>query len=193
MFMFGWDFEVDTYSRFWWWNWIKICVRTCNMNSTLGSVVPLAMFLIYEMALLFGHHMAILAYCLPWIYWKFWKYILHILHVYIGLFVQVLSTEEGKVCCVSTKALSSNRPNFNPTFGVKAQLENTRGEIVLIVTILFQYHEKLIWCEIVATWEGVQVSPWLGKVWSKNPSIWVVVEDLRFWHTSVSPTTCADH
>ena len=23
---------------------IKICVRTCNMNSTLGSVVPLAMF-----------------------------------------------------------------------------------------------------------------------------------------------------
>ena len=23
---------------------IKICVRTCDMNSTLGSVVPLAMF-----------------------------------------------------------------------------------------------------------------------------------------------------
>ena len=42
-----WDFEVDTCSRFWRWNLIKICVRTCNMNSTLGSVVPLAMFLFF--------------------------------------------------------------------------------------------------------------------------------------------------
>ena len=41
--MFGWDFEVDTCSRFWRWE-IKICVRICNMISTLGSVVPLAMF-----------------------------------------------------------------------------------------------------------------------------------------------------
>ena len=41
--MFGWDFEVDTCSRFWR-CLIKIWVRTCNMNSTLGSVVPLAMF-----------------------------------------------------------------------------------------------------------------------------------------------------
>ena len=48
MFMFGWDFEVDTCSRFWRWNMIKICVRTCSMNSTLGSVVPLAMFLIFK-------------------------------------------------------------------------------------------------------------------------------------------------
>ena len=37
MLIFGWDFEVDAWSR---WNLIKICV----MNSTLGSVVPLAMF-----------------------------------------------------------------------------------------------------------------------------------------------------
>ena len=44
MLMFGWDFEVDACSRFWRWNSIKICVRTYNMNSTLGSVVPLAMF-----------------------------------------------------------------------------------------------------------------------------------------------------
>ena len=44
MLLFGWDFEVDTWSRFWWWNLIKICVWTCDMNSTLGSVVPLAMF-----------------------------------------------------------------------------------------------------------------------------------------------------
>ena len=42
--MFGWDFEVDAWSRFWRWNLIKICVWTCDMNSTLGSVVPLAMF-----------------------------------------------------------------------------------------------------------------------------------------------------
>ena len=42
--MFGWHFEVDSWSRFWRWNLIKICVWTCNMNSTLGSVVPLAMF-----------------------------------------------------------------------------------------------------------------------------------------------------
>ena len=43
--MFGQDFEVDAWSRFWRWNMIKICVWTCDMNSTLGSVVPLAMFL----------------------------------------------------------------------------------------------------------------------------------------------------
>ena len=42
--MFGWDFEVDAWSRFWRWNLINICVWTCDMNSTLGSVVPLAMF-----------------------------------------------------------------------------------------------------------------------------------------------------
>ena len=42
--MFGWDFEVDAWSRFLGWNLIKICVWTCDMNSTLGSVVPLAMF-----------------------------------------------------------------------------------------------------------------------------------------------------
>ena len=30
------DFEFESL--------IKICVRTCEMNSTLGSVVPLAMF-----------------------------------------------------------------------------------------------------------------------------------------------------
>ena len=42
--MFGWDFEDDTWSRFWTWNLIKICVWTCDKNSTLGSVVPLAMF-----------------------------------------------------------------------------------------------------------------------------------------------------
>ena len=40
--VFGWDFEVDAWSKFW--NLIKICVRTCDMISTLGSVVPLAMF-----------------------------------------------------------------------------------------------------------------------------------------------------
>ena len=46
--MFGWDFEVDAWSRFLRWNLIKIFVWTCDMNSTLGSVVPLAMFLIYQ-------------------------------------------------------------------------------------------------------------------------------------------------
>ena len=51
--MFGWDFEVDAWSKIWRGNLIKICVWTCDMtkrsyfgnqNSTLGSVVPLAMF-----------------------------------------------------------------------------------------------------------------------------------------------------
>ena len=42
--MFGSDFEVDAWSRFLRWNLIKICVWTCDINSTLGSVVPLAMF-----------------------------------------------------------------------------------------------------------------------------------------------------
>ena len=53
MLTFCLDFEVDAWSRFWRWNLIKICVWTCDMtlrsyfgkmNSTLGSVVPLAMF-----------------------------------------------------------------------------------------------------------------------------------------------------
>ena len=44
--MFRWNFEVDAWSRFWRCNLIKIFVWTCDMNSTLGSVVPLAMFLV---------------------------------------------------------------------------------------------------------------------------------------------------
>ena len=46
--MFRCDFEVDAWSRFWRWNLVKICVWTCDMNSTLGSVVPLAMFAFYQ-------------------------------------------------------------------------------------------------------------------------------------------------
>ena len=42
--MFGWEFDVDAWSRFSRWNLIKICCWTWDMNSTLGSVVPLAMF-----------------------------------------------------------------------------------------------------------------------------------------------------
>jgi len=37
--------------RYWIWNLIKICVRTCfygKQNSTLGSVVPLAMFTFFS-------------------------------------------------------------------------------------------------------------------------------------------------
>ena len=49
--MFGQDFDVKVWSKdFEFWNLIKICVRTCffgKQNSTLGSVVPLAMFFIY--------------------------------------------------------------------------------------------------------------------------------------------------
>ena len=43
--MSGWDFEVDAWSRFWRWNMTRVCVWTCDMNSTLGSVVPSAMFM----------------------------------------------------------------------------------------------------------------------------------------------------
>ena len=43
--MFGWDFEVNAKLRFCNWNLIKICVKNCDMTSTLGSVVLLAMFL----------------------------------------------------------------------------------------------------------------------------------------------------
>ena len=43
--MFGRDFEVDAWWIFLRRNLIKICVRTCDMNSILGSVVPLEMFL----------------------------------------------------------------------------------------------------------------------------------------------------
>ena len=49
MLMFGWDFEVGAWSRFWIYL-IKICDMTSRnyfgkQNSTLGSVVPLAMFI----------------------------------------------------------------------------------------------------------------------------------------------------
>ena len=40
--MFGWDFEFDAWSTFWRWHLIKICVWSCDMNPTLGSVMPLA-------------------------------------------------------------------------------------------------------------------------------------------------------
>ena len=41
--MLSWDLDVSAWLKLW--NClIKICVITCDMNSTLGSVVPLAMF-----------------------------------------------------------------------------------------------------------------------------------------------------
>ena len=50
--MFGWDFEVDVWSRFWRLSFIKIFVWTCfnfgKLNSTLVSVVSLAMFFTYS-------------------------------------------------------------------------------------------------------------------------------------------------
>ena len=36
--MYGWDFEVNAESRFQKWNLIMICVRACDMNSTLGPL-----------------------------------------------------------------------------------------------------------------------------------------------------------
>ena len=60
--MFGWDFKVDAGSIFWRWNLSKLCVRTHDMtsrsyfgkmNSTLGSVVPLAMFTFFPQNPLF--------------------------------------------------------------------------------------------------------------------------------------------
>ena len=35
---FGWDFEVNAWSRFWRWNLIKICVWTCDMTYTCTQV-----------------------------------------------------------------------------------------------------------------------------------------------------------
>ena len=40
MLIFGWDFKVNAWSRFRNWSLIKIC----DVNLTLGSVVPLALF-----------------------------------------------------------------------------------------------------------------------------------------------------
>ena len=46
--MFGQDLDVKVWSKdFEFWNLIKICARTCffgKQNSTLGPIVPLAMF-----------------------------------------------------------------------------------------------------------------------------------------------------
>ena len=44
-----WDFEVDTCSRFWSMKFDQDLCATCDMNSTLGSVVPLAMFHTWNM------------------------------------------------------------------------------------------------------------------------------------------------
>ena len=40
------ELNADVWLRFWRWNLVEICVRTCyfDQNWTLGSVVPLAMF-----------------------------------------------------------------------------------------------------------------------------------------------------
>ena len=55
--MFGQDFDVKVWSKdFEFWNLIKVCVRTCffgKQNSTLGSVVPLTMFLLWSTWTLF--------------------------------------------------------------------------------------------------------------------------------------------
>ena len=60
--MFGQDFDVKVWSKdFEFWNLIKICVRTCffgKQNSTLGSVVPLAMFMTDMAAYMRGGMMA---------------------------------------------------------------------------------------------------------------------------------------
>ena len=57
MMIFDWGFEDAASSRLWRWNLIKICLRTCDVikksyfgkqNSTLGSVVPLAMFSLFN-------------------------------------------------------------------------------------------------------------------------------------------------
>ena len=72
--MFVWDFEVDAWSRFWRWNLIKICVWTCDttsrsyfgeMNSTLGSVVPLAMFHFTAISLWWLFHITALPHWSP--------------------------------------------------------------------------------------------------------------------------------
>ena len=61
--MFGWNFEF--------WNLIKICVRTCyfgKQNSTLGSVVPLAMFCDYFPLILDAYVMGVYSTKLP-LFW----------------------------------------------------------------------------------------------------------------------------
>ena len=92
MLMFGWNFEVGAWSRIWR-CLIKICVRTsdltlgsylCKQNSTLGSVVPLAMFNI-----VWGKYHPIMDYglfpsihlSLILIHWKLYKRDLHDLYL----------------------------------------------------------------------------------------------------------------
>ena len=40
--MFGWDFEVNAWSRFWRWNLIEICVKTCAGTYSSSVVAPIA-------------------------------------------------------------------------------------------------------------------------------------------------------
>ena len=48
------------------WNLIKICVRACDMNSTLGSVVPLAMFCFENPCLFWWHEQLCILWCDFW-------------------------------------------------------------------------------------------------------------------------------
>ena len=74
--IFGWDFEGNAKSRSWNWNLTKTGARTCVMNSTLGSVVPLAMFhsfrpLTWLFTLILQKKSSLLAkteYC----FWEYW-------------------------------------------------------------------------------------------------------------------------
>ena len=82
MSMFGWDFEVDSWSRFWRWNLSKLFVRTHDMtsrsyfgemNSTLGSVVPLAMFVTYNFWSDSKNNMIFQRRCTTYLYLGLWK------------------------------------------------------------------------------------------------------------------------
>ena len=68
--MFGWDFEVDAWSRFWRWKidqdlclnlWYDPLGYFGELNWTLGSVVPLAMFLDMPQVSLVPNHVTLIS------------------------------------------------------------------------------------------------------------------------------------
>ena len=78
MLMFGWDFEVVAWSKFWRWTLIKICLRNCDMNSTLGSVAPFAMFKLLFVGCVILESLIVIEYLWckvprPTCWWKFFK------------------------------------------------------------------------------------------------------------------------
>ena len=82
--MFGWDFEIDAWSRFWRWNMIKICAITCAMIKKIPSEMEVA--LRYD--------------C--WHCWHYWHWLLILLKLLTVMTLLILLTIEHSWTLLNT-------------------------------------------------------------------------------------------